>query len=308
MKKVLILIVVLFFIGIAFVAYKSLSDKANPDTEVACTLDAKVCPDGTLVGRVGPNCEFAPCPSYSEDIKVTDPSTNEVIESPVIITGEAKGAWYFEAVFNTILYDDKGLELGSAILTAKTDWMSEDFVPFEGTLSFKKPTTSSGTLRFLSANPSGLPQNLKTFDMPVRFTQAEVRNVLLYYYDPEKDKDQTGNIMCSREGLVAVEREIPLTLTPIKDTIELLLEGSANLTQSDVDAGVTTEFPLQGFSLTSANLGQGGNLVLRFDDPQNKTSGGACRVGVLWFQIEATAKQFTEVKSVEFVPEELFQP
>ncbi len=31
-------------------------------TPVACTMDAKICPDGSAVGRVGPNCEFAPCP------------------------------------------------------------------------------------------------------------------------------------------------------------------------------------------------------------------------------------------------------
>lgn len=29
---------------------------------VACTLEAKICPDGTAVGRTGPNCEFAQCP------------------------------------------------------------------------------------------------------------------------------------------------------------------------------------------------------------------------------------------------------
>lgn len=29
---------------------------------VACTMEAKICPDGTAVGRQGPNCEFAPCP------------------------------------------------------------------------------------------------------------------------------------------------------------------------------------------------------------------------------------------------------
>lgn len=28
----------------------------------ACTEDAKVCPDGSSVGRQGPDCEFAPCP------------------------------------------------------------------------------------------------------------------------------------------------------------------------------------------------------------------------------------------------------
>lgn len=30
---------------------------------VACTQEVKLCPDGkTYVGRIGPNCEFAPCP------------------------------------------------------------------------------------------------------------------------------------------------------------------------------------------------------------------------------------------------------
>lgn len=34
----------------------------EPDM-VACTMDAKMCPDGSFVGRVGPDCEFAACPS-----------------------------------------------------------------------------------------------------------------------------------------------------------------------------------------------------------------------------------------------------
>lgn len=29
----------------------------------ACTMEAKICPDGSGVGRVGPNCEFAECPT-----------------------------------------------------------------------------------------------------------------------------------------------------------------------------------------------------------------------------------------------------
>lgn len=33
-----------------------------PDTPVACTEEAKICPDGSSVGRTGPNCEFAACP------------------------------------------------------------------------------------------------------------------------------------------------------------------------------------------------------------------------------------------------------
>lgn len=32
---------------------------------IACTEEAKLCPDGTAVGRTGPNCAFAPCPGAS---------------------------------------------------------------------------------------------------------------------------------------------------------------------------------------------------------------------------------------------------
>jgi len=34
----------------------------NCTTSTACTEEAKLCPDGSAVGRTGPNCEFAPCP------------------------------------------------------------------------------------------------------------------------------------------------------------------------------------------------------------------------------------------------------
>jgi len=34
-------------------------------TQVACTEEALLCPDGSGVGRGGPNCKFAPCPNCS---------------------------------------------------------------------------------------------------------------------------------------------------------------------------------------------------------------------------------------------------
>jgi hypothetical protein len=33
---------------------------------VACTMEAKICPDGSAVGRTGPNCEFAACPTITQ--------------------------------------------------------------------------------------------------------------------------------------------------------------------------------------------------------------------------------------------------
>jgi hypothetical protein len=35
---------------------------------VACTMDAKICADGSAVGRTGPKCEFAPCPGEGNTV------------------------------------------------------------------------------------------------------------------------------------------------------------------------------------------------------------------------------------------------
>lgn len=137
---------------------------------------------------------------------------------------------------------------------------------------------------------------------------GENRNILLYYYNPNNDIDNSGNIKCSRDGLVSIQREIPLTQTPIKDTISMLLEGKNNLIAEDRKNGIQTEFPLEGFIFQQANLGDDGTLTLSFDDPDGNSSGGSCRVAILWTQIEATARQFPGVKAVVFQPETLFQP
>lgn len=49
----------------------------------ACTEEAKVCPDGSAVGRVGANCEFAPCPETGDDIFL------ELQRLNIIVTGVA---------------------------------------------------------------------------------------------------------------------------------------------------------------------------------------------------------------------------
>lgn len=41
----------------------TLCPNSNPtDENKVCTLDAKICPDGSYVGRSGPNCDFVSCP------------------------------------------------------------------------------------------------------------------------------------------------------------------------------------------------------------------------------------------------------
>ncbi len=135
--------------------------------------------------------------------------------------------------------------------------------------------------------------------------EAPTKTVTLFYYDESRDQDAQGNIMCSESGLVAVKRSIPITRTPIQDTIRLLLQGE--LTPQEKAQGISTEYPLEGLELEEASLADG-ILTLGFRDPNGITSGGSCRAGILWSQITATARQFDNVEEVRFQPEELFQP
>ncbi len=42
----------------------------NPEP-YACTADAKICPDGSAVGRTGPKCEFMACPAAGATLATT---------------------------------------------------------------------------------------------------------------------------------------------------------------------------------------------------------------------------------------------
>lgn len=237
-------------------------------------------------------------------IQVTRPTANALVSSPLIIEGRARGNWYFEGDFPVKILDANGRLLGSTPAQAQGEWMTTDFVPFRATLTFTPPTTQTGTLVLEKDNPSGLPQNADEIRIPVRF-ETRTRDIKLYYYNESRDRDTSGTILCSRAGLVAVDRNIPLTNTPIQDSIRELFKG--NLTTAERSQGLTTEYPLPGLELRGANLASG-ILTLEFADPQNRTGGGACRAGVLWYQIEATAKQFVGVNEVRFIPTTLFQP
>jgi len=60
-KHATIALVVCAAVG-AGVAYYAVTRPSVP-VPVACTKEARLCPDGTVVGRTGPDCEFQACPS-----------------------------------------------------------------------------------------------------------------------------------------------------------------------------------------------------------------------------------------------------
>lgn len=81
--KTISIIIVLVIVGIAVFVFVRASlidtgDSAAPN-QVACTMEAKLCPDGSYVGRTGPNCEFAACPAGSPtSATISNMSINQV--------------------------------------------------------------------------------------------------------------------------------------------------------------------------------------------------------------------------------------
>lgn len=102
-KKVLWFIFFLaFLLAIIYLVSlnKTLNTPAPVPDGVACTMEAKICADGSAVGRSGPNCEFAACPPVLNNPGWLTTSTDDGLsfQYPEIIGDEyiSAQAWPLE--------------------------------------------------------------------------------------------------------------------------------------------------------------------------------------------------------------------
>ena len=100
-------------------------------------------------------------------IRIDTPRPNATIQSPLLITGEARGFWFFEADFPVQLLDEDGNNIATAIAQAQGEWMTEDFVRFEATLEFDVTGPKKGTLVLVKDNPSDLRELDDALIVPV---------------------------------------------------------------------------------------------------------------------------------------------
>lgn len=114
----------------------------------------------------------------TNNVLLGTPRPNSVITSPLIITGEAKGTWYFEASFPVVVTNWDGLIIAEGYAQAQGDWMTEDFVPFLAEVSFDNPSfpdtaqdhfSHRGAVILKKDNPSGLPEHDDAVEIPVWF-------------------------------------------------------------------------------------------------------------------------------------------
>jgi len=278
----------LIVIGIAIILFIATRFMSGPE-------DTWLCQSGQWVKHGNPSAAMpiTLCPSQQpapiqSDVILTSIKANDIISSPLTIEGQARGGWFFEASFPVQLVDASGNVLAQIPLQTTEDWMTENYIHFKSEMTFNSGTNTAGKLVFRKDNPSGLPQNDKSFEVPVRFQPViETMSVKVYFNNEKMDPEFSCN------KVFAVERTIPKTTAIARAAIEELLKGPA-----------AAEL-LQGY-FTSINPGvKIQSLIIEnevakidFDEQLQNQIGGSCRVSAIRSEITETLKQFSTVKSV----------
>lgn len=177
MKKALILLGVLIVVGV-FAAAIFL--EKNKTVNVSVNNFEECTAAGYPVMESYPRqCQAADGNNFIEDIgnelakadliKLANPRPNQAVKSPLLLEGQARGSWYFEASFPVKLYDKDNNLITQAVAQAQGDWMTTDFVSFKAELTFALPATKTGFLVLEKDNPSDLPGNQDQLRLPVKF-------------------------------------------------------------------------------------------------------------------------------------------
>lgn len=261
---------------------------------------------GTLVLiNAGKNPEPQPSPSptptTSDEIILTSPQINQIVSSPITIEGMARGYWFFEASFPVKLFDDKRQEIATHHVQATSDWMTTDFVPFKGELLYNAIATTSAILVLQKDNPSGLPENDKSIEIPIIISPTDSMEINVFFNNSDLDPEFSCN------KVFPVKRVVPKTSAIARVAIEELLKGpTQNETNDKFFTSINSNVKIQKLTI------ENGVAKIDFDEQIEFQVGGSCRVSAIRSQITETLKQFSSVKqviiSVNGRTEDILQP
>ncbi|MDP2736918.1 MAG: GerMN domain-containing protein [bacterium] len=253
--------------------------------------DTWLCQDAGWVKHGNPSVPqpTGPCgyQKQPDEVLVTMPKLNQTINSPLIVEGQARGNWFFEASFPIELIDDQGKILGQSYVEAQSDWMTENFVPFKGEINYQAAATTTGKLVFKKDNPSGLPQYDKKIEMPVLISPSQTIIVKAFFTNNNLDPE----ITCTK--VFATERQVPKTEAVARVALEQLLSGPS---EKELAQGYYTSIN-PGVKINKLTIVDGIAKV-DFDETMENGMGGSCRVTAIRAQITETLKQFFTVKEV----------
>ncbi|MFA4873561.1 MAG: GerMN domain-containing protein [Patescibacteria group bacterium] len=232
-------------------------------------------------------------PFEDAKVRVAKPHLEELVGSPLEITGEARGYWFFEASFPVRLLDQNNQIVASGIAQAQEEWMTEAFVPFRAELAYTLPAASEpvpGILVFVKDNPSGLPEHDDEFRMPVRIDVNRDTTTVRAYFG--NDKMNPGAFDCAL--VFGVEREAPKAPQIAREALDELLKGP---TDTEKGEGYFTSIN-DSVEVEKLTIDAQGTARVEFSPRLEEAVGGSCRVTAIRAQIIQTLKQFPTVKEV----------
>ena len=181
-KKIIFIIILIVILGIlGLIGWRYVNNK---ELSAVSNFDECVAKGNPITESYPRQCKTPNGKTFTEDIgnaiekadliRVENPRPNQLIGDSLVIKGEARGFWFFEASFPIKLVDANNNEIpiAPAFAVALGEWMTENFVPFQATIEFETPSTQKGTLILKKDNPSGLPENDDELIIPVKFFQG----------------------------------------------------------------------------------------------------------------------------------------
>jgi hypothetical protein len=118
-----------------------------------------------------PTSVGTPSPTLKADLPIVkSPAAKARIKSPLKISGTVPAGWAYEGVFPIKLLDSEEnvIASGQAKETIAGSWQTGESIDFTASLVFKI-ATGTGTLVLENDNPSGNPENAKSFEIPITF-------------------------------------------------------------------------------------------------------------------------------------------
>ncbi|OIO45805.1 hypothetical protein COX24_00590 [bacterium (Candidatus Gribaldobacteria) CG23_combo_of_CG06-09_8_20_14_all_37_87_8] len=269
--------------------------------------DTWLCVQGQWVQHGNPSSKMptSTCPGFMPQepdwVILNAPKENELVISPVLIEGKAKGTWFFEGSFPAKLYDEQGELLSVAIASSKGEWMTEDYVDFTAQMTFLVTTTTQAKLVLERDNPSGLTELDKSVEFSLVLKPSETMDLQVFFNNNELDPE----VSCVK--VFPVQRRVFKTLEPAKAAIEELLKGP---TSNEASQSYQTSLP-QNVKLNKIGIAKGVATV-DFNEALGYQVGGSCRVSAIRAQITETLKQFPSVQdvviSINGQTEDILQP
>lgn len=106
--------------------------------------------------------------SSADMIVVENPHPGGVVGKEFVVTGMARGSWFFEASFPIEVIGADGNVIAGSFATAESDWMTTEFVEFKSEI-IDLPSAYLGpaTLIVRKDNASGLPEHDASVSIPI---------------------------------------------------------------------------------------------------------------------------------------------